>query len=64
MSNKSNSSQRCGCKHKDAPTQKEKEQSLRENPGATIDASDPNRVNATMVKNEVCALNNNPRNND
>lgn len=37
-------------------------QSLRDNPGAAINAADNNKVNPEIVKEEVRNLNNNPRN--
>lgn len=39
-------------------------ESLRENPGAAIDNADSNKVNARLVDERTCALNNNPRNSD
>lgn len=38
--------------------------SLKENPGAAINAADGNKVSPSLVKEDTSALNNNPRNND
>lgn len=38
------------------------EKAARKYPGVAIDRADDNRVDAQMVKDRTCTLNNNPRN--
>lgn len=48
----------------DTSEEKQYTQAEQDYPGAAIDRADEEKVDEAKVKNDVCTLNNNPRNNE